>query len=120
MKLRIKGNSVRLRLSKTEVDQIASVGMVQEQTIFGDDVFTYQLLKKNTKQVRAVLENNCLTVYIPDAFADKWAGNNVTGIDNKAGDGSLPQLYILIEKDFKCIDNSEEDQSDNYDNPKAC
>ena len=29
------------------------------------------------------------------------------------------KLYILIEKDFKCLDNTIEDQSDNYPNPLA-
>jgi hypothetical protein len=30
-------------------------------------------------------------------------------------------LYLLVEKDFKCLDNVAEDQSDNYENPsKTC
>ena len=30
-------------------------------------------------------------------------------------------LYLLIEKDFACLDHSSEDQSDNYENPnKTC
>jgi len=31
------------------------------------------------------------------------------------------QLHLLLEKDFVCLDNTAEDQSDNYPNPnKAC
>jgi hypothetical protein len=26
-------------------------------------------------------------------------------------------LYLLVEKDYTCLDNVEEDQSDNYPNP---
>jgi len=30
-------------------------------------------------------------------------------------------LYLLIEKDFKCLDETTEDQSDNFENPNiAC
>ena len=30
-------------------------------------------------------------------------------------------LYILVEKDFKCLDEATEDQQDNYENPnKTC
>ena len=28
------------------------------------------------------------------------------------------EIFILIEKDFKCLDNTEEDQTDNFANPK--
>ena len=33
------------------------------------------------------------------------------------GDGN--ELYLLLEKDFQCLDNSIEDQTDNYENPLA-
>jgi hypothetical protein len=29
------------------------------------------------------------------------------------------ELFLLIEKDFVCLDNTFEDQSDNYPNPNA-
>ena len=37
-----------------------------------------------------------------------------TGFESNQGD-----LHLLIEKDFTCLDNIEEDQSDNYPNPLA-
>ena len=120
MKLRLKGNTIRLRLSKTEVDILASEGSVQEETLIGNTTFMYRLKKENTVELKAQLQNHELTVSIPHGFANDWPHNTVVGIDNKQVDGSMPSLYIVIEKDFKCIDNTEEDQADNYDNPKAC
>lgn len=120
MKLRIKGNSVRLRLSKPEVSILATAGIVKEQTDFGNASFVYSLLKKDVDVLKAEFKNNELAIHIPHAFVNDWPGNNIVGIDNKLADGSFPSLYILVEKDFKCIDNTAEDQRDNYDNPKTC
>ena len=36
MKLRIRGNSARLRLTKTEVKHLAEKGLVEEKTDFGN------------------------------------------------------------------------------------
>ena len=39
MKLRIKGNSLRLRLSKTEVEKLAVAKYLEERTLFGSKYF---------------------------------------------------------------------------------
>lgn len=109
-----------MRLSKTEVDQLAAEGIVKEQTAIGSIAFVYQLQKENTGELKANLQNHELTISIPHDFANDWPLNANVGIDNRLVDGSYPPLYIIIEKDFKCIDNTEEDQADNYENPKAC
>ncbi len=36
------------------------------------------------------------------------------GFENEQG-----KLFLLVEKDFTCLDNVSEDQSDNYPNPLA-
>ena len=53
------------------------------------------------------------TVRISAALAE-WADTDRVGFENKANN-----FYLLVEKDFKCLDNVEEDQSDNYPNPLA-
>lgn len=120
MKLRIKGNSIRLRLAKAEVEQLCKQGSVEEQAKFGNTIFIYSLQKIDTGNIEANLCNNQLIVSIPSKLIEGWATNSTVGFDNKNANGEMPFLYILIEKDFKCIDNALEDQSDNYENPKAC
>lgn len=120
MKLRIKGNSVRLRLTKKEVEALAQQDSIAEQTLFGDTALTYRLTKTAGDQVTASFSQQELSITIPAAFANNWVSNNITGIDNKEPGGTFPPLYILVEKDFKCIDNTVEDQADNYDHPKVC
>ena len=50
MKIRIKGNSIRLRLTKTEVDNFAANGFVEEKTEFGNNYFLYIVGQKYLTQ----------------------------------------------------------------------
>jgi Na+-transporting NADH:ubiquinone oxidoreductase subunit NqrA len=43
MKLRIRGDSIRLRLKVSEVDRIAAGESIVEETHFPDSVLTYRL-----------------------------------------------------------------------------
>jgi len=43
MKLRIKGNSIRLRLLKSEVEKFAEDGRISDETSFGKNAFRYTL-----------------------------------------------------------------------------
>lgn len=123
MKLRIKGNSIRIRLSKTEVEQLCTTGRVVETTHFGNNSFSYVLLKSETDTVLdASFNDGCITIIVPGSMIQGWYENNVVGFSHYKEIGNDEQLFLLIEKDFKCIDSEVmEDQSDNYENPlKTC
>lgn len=120
MKLRLNSNAIRLRLSQTEVAKLALEGLLEEQIKFSKDiVLCYRLIVKEEicKPATSYAENT-ITVFIPKNFAYEWPNNNVTGTSaiHTTEDGT--EIFILIEKDFKCLDNTEEDQTDNFANPK--
>ena len=118
MKLRIKGNSLRLRLSKTDVQQLSETGRISDKISFGTEQLMYSLKCDNTvKEPEASFGLNNIIVLIPGRFAGEWHKNNVIGIDGTQNTGNNESLYILIEKDFQCLDETTEDQSDNYINP---
>lgn len=122
MKLRIKGNSLRLRLTKSEVKKLAGEGHLEEQTNFTGSKLVYELQSVNTTtELSAVFENNKITIYIPNTFAKSWVHNDVIGINTNMQTDGGETLFILIEKDFICLDETTEDQSDNFVNPnKTC
>ena len=122
MKLRIKGNSLRLRLSKTEVKKLAVAKYLEERTLFGRNIFGYALQVKDAgDELSADFDGSKITVFIPEIFIKDWAVNNVTGFNTMAQVNDAGSLYILVEKDFQCLDETTEDQSDNYENPnKIC
>lgn len=118
MKLRIKGNSLRIRLTRTEVNKLAETSYLQEQTIFPNNVFTYALqADENAGTLFATLGNNKITMHIPASFTKNWPENDVVGIDATMPFFEDNSLYLLVEKDFVCLDETAEDQSDNYENP---
>lgn len=118
MKIRIKGNTVRLRLSKSEVAFFEKEKTIAEETDFGNAVFKYSLTASDSiTQIGASFHNNSITISIPLAEAVTWATTNKVGLSNEVSIGNGKKLYLLIEKDFKCLDETIEDQSDNYDNP---
>lgn len=122
MKLRIKGNSIRIRLTKTEVATICNTGYLEEQTNFGATKLVYAL-ERTAKGTAfdAAFEDSKITVYIPETLTRNWADNDVVGFDARVPVNEVNELYLLVEKDFVCLDETTEDQSDNYENPnKSC
>jgi hypothetical protein len=121
MKLRIKGNSLRIRLTKTEVNELAESGYLQEETIFPNNRFVYALQKADDAALSAIFENNKITMLVPASFIKDWPANNMVGLENNMQLPNKESLFLLIEKDFVCLDDTTEDQSDNYENPnKTC
>ena len=118
MKLRVKGNSLRLRLTQSEITQLAQDGQVSEQLSFGINVLTYTLLTSEKDHIHAVYSDNAIQVHIPTSTANDLANTDQVGIETYQDLPDGQQLYILIEKDFKClIDRPHEDESDNFPNP---
>ncbi|HNK29491.1 MAG TPA: hypothetical protein PKG65_11230 [Ferruginibacter sp.] len=118
MKLRIKGNSIRIRLTRTEVARIASEGYLEEQTSFGTQKLIYALKRVDSGTgLSAAMEGNKITMFIPSSLSNDWPANQVVGFNARMPVGDDETLYLLLEKDFVCLDHTDEDQSDNYENP---
>lgn len=123
MKIRIKGNSVRYRLTKTEIANFGKNGYLEERTEFpGGTFFLYRLeRKKDADNLAAAFADNMITVYVPEKTADEWTTTGVVGFNHTMPLTDGKELFLLIEKDFVCLDHTFEDQSDNYPNPnKTC
>ena len=120
MKIRIRGNTIRYRLTKSEVESFCKTGFFEEQTDFSSTNFKYQIkVKKGISTLEADFANNTITVYFPEKDAKDWATNSIVGFDATYKTEKGNELYILVEKDFVCMDETVEDQSGNYPNPKA-
>jgi hypothetical protein len=112
MKIRIKGNSIRYRLTRTDVERFAADGYLEERTHFGDTTLIYALQSSEADEMIAVFNNNKITLFMSETMAGQWALTDKVGFENNRNG-----FYLLVEKDFKCLDNVTEDQSDNYPNP---
>ena len=120
MKLRIRDNSIRLRLTQTEVETVRADALVRGRVRFaGGNTFDYILESSPaTVNPEAHISNNALTIRIPENEILQWSTTEQVSISaEQILDGGEP-LKILIEKDFTCLAPRDgEDESDMYRNP---
>lgn len=105
MKLRIQGNSLRLRLSEAEVAQFADAGQVEETITFSPDetnALRYLLQQTSESDVSVRFSSNTITVSIPETMAQKWVDTDLIGFDDLIDLGNEKQLRIVVEKDLDC------------------
>lgn len=120
MKLRIRGNSIRLRLTRSEVEQFGNSGLVADTVEFGQgwDAFQYQLEVGSNGEAGAKFEGSCMTVIVPVEDAEHWTSSEQVGLEYLQPISMDENLRILVEKDFACLaERPDEDDSDAFLNP---
>ncbi|MCE0523157.1 MAG: hypothetical protein LV480_09635 [Methylacidiphilales bacterium] len=123
MKLRLQSNSIRLRLKRREVEQLAKSGCVEEKIIVGarpEDVFHYVLEASHAvSSPQAFLRGRGILVQVPVETVSRWAAGDDVGIEAVLPVGGQERLQVLIEKDFACLNGTEEQNIDTFPNPLA-
>lgn len=114
MKIRIKDNSIRFRLTQSEVTELGTSGLISGYTEFPGQTFTYAIERTEEEVLSAAFAENRMVLKMPAAMIEEWMTSDRIGFDGQTG-----KVTILVEKDFVCLDNTLEDQSDNYPNPNA-
>jgi hypothetical protein len=121
MKLRIRGSSLRLRLSQGEIRELAERGEVAEHVPFAAHAgLTYRLTRDSKiGEITANYAGNIIEIRIPDGRAREWCETDlVTLAHSQPVAGG--ELRIVLEKDFACLaPRSDEDESDNFPHPAA-
>lgn len=113
MKIRIRDNSLRVRLSKSEVELFNEEGYLQAQTDFGSNIFYYAVKRTDDESMSVEFINAHLTLFVPQHLLGKWATTNLVGLEYSLPLNNGSHLHLLLEKDFKCTDTVvTEDQSD--------
>jgi hypothetical protein len=122
VKLRVRDNSIRLRLTQAEVELVRADGLVRGRVpLAGSNNFDYVLESSPaTVKSEAHISNNVLTVRVPEAEILSWSDSDEVSISaTQLVDGG-DELTILVEKDFACLAPREgEDETDMYPHPMA-
>jgi hypothetical protein len=123
MKLRIKGNSLRVRVSRSEIVKLLAGDALEETVHFTPEArakFTYALQQDRLLGRPAVqYAENRVAILIPADHANAWGTTDQVGIAEDINLGNLGSLALLVEKDFACLDRSDEDNQDTFPNPNA-
>jgi hypothetical protein len=123
MKLRIRGNSIRFRLTQAETVALATKGRVEETIQFTaspNDQLTYVVQTSPLcSEVRAWRSPSEVGVTLPANLAHLWTSTDQVGIERSQAITQDVTLQIVVEKDFRCLQPKPgEDESDNFPNPE--
>jgi hypothetical protein len=123
MKLRIKGDSLRFRVSRSELEKLLGGKRIEDTIHFTaapDARLTYAL--ESTQQsdsLRIQYEPQSVTVFLSEEQAKSWGKEGEVGIYTSVEIGEAGSLEVIVEKDFACLDRGGEENVDTFANPHA-
>ncbi len=121
MKLRIKGNSLRFRVTPSEVKQLLGAGAVRESvrlTANPEGQLTYAVVSSQSGLTTTVsYQSGNITVSVPQSELERWAGGDEVGVYAEVALGGDQSLSVAIEKDYACLDRSDAENEDTFQNP---
>lgn len=116
MKLRIQGNSIRFRLTQTEVSNLGEGIDCKSKLAFPrGNSLVYGLTVDS--EMSSYFSENEITVSLPLNEVRAWATSDQVGIKGDLNLENGDKLSILVEKDFQCLTERAEDESDLFPNP---
>ena len=98
-------------------------GSVEEKIIIGiepKNVFRYVLESSQAISApEAYLKDDGLFVQVPVESVLRWATSDEVGIEAFLPAGKQERLHVIIEKDFACLNGTDEQNADTFPNPLA-
>jgi hypothetical protein len=123
MKLRIKGDSLRLRIARSELARLQAGERVQETIHFTaapEARLSYSLqIKSQPVPIRVEYEAQEVSVILSEEQAVTWSQDSEVGVYATVDIGSQRQLEVALEKDFACLDRDEQGNEDTFANPQS-
>ena len=120
MKLRIRGQSVRFRLSPNDIDALGRGETVKETLNFGLEAsFVYGLVPADISHVAVEAGGRDLLVLCPMPVIKTLVETDDVGFERTISGPGHPGLTVLVEKDFQCLIPRGEDDGNTFPNPNA-
>ena len=127
MKLRLKGNSIRVRMDRKDLAELLGCGRTIDMVRFGPGpsrTFTYAV-KLGTaphNRPRAEYIAGHLLVILDRGDAETWFSGDRVGFEHRQllEDGSA--IRVILEKDLACLDRPAGDESEDawaFPNPSV-
>jgi hypothetical protein len=87
--------------------------LLTEITAFAGTALEYAIVVTDEVGISVDHVDHRITVYMPKHMIVELVDTEKVGYSDSNG-----PVAVVIEKDFTCLDHVEEDQSDNYPNPR--
>jgi len=119
MKLRLKQNTIRIRLDRDEVKALTLHGSVQSQTRFSvEQALKYQINLSNSEVPTIEYRDLEIVISLPTVEVKGWNDSERVGFAWDINLNEQEVISFLIEKDFKCLTaRAGEDESNLFENP---
>lgn len=115
MKIRFQASTLRLRLRRSEVEQLLAAGEVSETVLFPQGALNYALVMADDVAVaEASFAQQTILIRVSRTLAHVWGTSKNVGISSAT---VVPA--ILIEKDFVRSAVKEPDDFDRFMNPRS-
>lgn len=118
---------MRLRVTRSELARLSAGERVEETICFSaapDAALRYMLaVDPASEDVHVNYSAGAIATVISSSRMSMWEKESQVGIYATLDLGSAGSLEIAIEKDFACLDGSDEENHDTFANPlqgKAC
>ncbi|MGB5646142.1 MAG: hypothetical protein WBM55_03400, partial [Muriicola sp.] len=82
MKIRIKGNSIRFRLTRSEVETLCDKGSIEEIVQFGEQELTYAVQRSQVEFMEASYKDNTIVLHISELKIQGWEVNETVGFES--------------------------------------
>jgi hypothetical protein len=117
MKVRIQGNSLRLRLTQIEVGRLHDHSRVESSIEFAPGCsLAYSLeASVDAPDVVAEFDGHRIRVTLPEDVMRSWTESDSVSVDAPSSTGA----QLLIEKDYQCLHKPAEATSGTYPHPLA-
>jgi hypothetical protein len=122
MKLRIHGNSIRFRVTQSEMAALMAGTRLEDSVQFAPAPsvrLTYAVeTSSQCSEVRASFSKGTIQVTLPANLVHALGSTDQVGIEHTQLIANGAALKILLEKDFHCSHpKADENESDNFPNP---
>jgi hypothetical protein len=110
MKLRFRENSLRLRVNRPEVENLAAGGSLEERVDFpGGTRLSYVLESSPGETPGVSFHDGIIRVSAPDWEVKDWARTDAIGLYFHVSAGGK-SLKVAIEKDLECVEGSADER----------
>lgn len=119
MKLRLRENTVRFRLTRSEVVALVNGEVVEQTTRFAiGQSLSCAIIPSTDPRARMAYAGGEILLRLPTSLIAGWAETAEVSLRLEQRVDDDATLQILVEKDFVCL-HGDDDNADAFPNPAA-
>ncbi len=116
MKLRILDDTIRIRISQPEMNLLADGKAISTICHMYPNHLEVEVLPVRVSELSLSFENHVILLKIPRAQLNEMHQSDMVGFDHTF-EFDENQIALKFEKDFQCLTDREEDESNLFKNP---